>query len=297
MSEMISDYLKRLKEALSGVDDAVAQDALYDAEEYLRTSLEQFRSEKPEVAEEEIMNDIIDKYGSPGEIAGAYRELEARLTPVFAERPRSGKSSPISRFFGVLLDPRAYGSFFFLIFSLVTGIIYFTWATTGLSLSAGFIVLIFGIPFFGLFLLSIQGLAMVEGRIVEGMVGVRMPRRPIFYRRDMKAWEKFKYLAGSGSTWKAILYMIVKLPVGIISFTIVITMISISLSGILYPFWWLFSGFHTMHVGVSVVYISPWILPLFAAVGILWLILTLHLSKALGKVSGSLARAMLVNKM
>ncbi|MGV7194671.1 hypothetical protein [Xanthomonas axonopodis] len=35
----ISDYLAQLRQALAGADPAMIQDALYDAEEYLRAEL------------------------------------------------------------------------------------------------------------------------------------------------------------------------------------------------------------------------------------------------------------------
>ncbi len=41
-------------------------------------------------------------------------------------------------FFGVISDPRAYGALMYMLLSLVTGIFYFTWTITGISLTAGF---------------------------------------------------------------------------------------------------------------------------------------------------------------
>ena len=42
------------------------------------------------------------------------------------------------------------------------------------------IIMIFGIPLAALIFLSFRGLAWLEGRIVEALLGVRMPRRPVF---------------------------------------------------------------------------------------------------------------------
>ncbi|MFC1984321.1 hypothetical protein ACFLVO_04865 [Chloroflexota bacterium] len=52
----------------------------------------------------------------------------------------------LKRFFGVFVDPIAWGSFLYPLFSLATGILYFTWVVTGISLSTGLIVLIIGLP-------------------------------------------------------------------------------------------------------------------------------------------------------
>jgi hypothetical protein len=48
-------------------------------------------------------------------------------------------------------------------------------------------VLIIGIPFAILFLGSVRVLSLVEGRIVETMLGERMPRRPLYTARG-KGW-------------------------------------------------------------------------------------------------------------
>ena len=98
-------------------------------------------------------------------------------TALRAPPPRPRKSA-IGRFFGVAADPRAYAALFYMVLSLATGIFYFTWVVTGTSLSAGFAVLIIGIPFVILFLGSVRMLSLLEGRIVEVMLGERMPRRP-----------------------------------------------------------------------------------------------------------------------
>ena len=75
---------------------------------------------------------------------------------------------------------------FYMLLSLATGIFYFTWTVTGVSLSAGLSVLIIGLPFIVLFIGSVRALALVEGRIVEAMLGARMPRRPPYPARGCR---------------------------------------------------------------------------------------------------------------
>lgn len=65
----------------------------------------------------------------------------------------------------------------FMLLSLFTGILYFTVAVTGLTLSLGLMILIIGIPFFVGFIGLTRVLSLVEGRLVEAMTGERMPRR------------------------------------------------------------------------------------------------------------------------
>ena len=293
MPHRIDEYLAGLRRALEGSDRATIHDALADAEEHLRTALELALQEHPDLTEEKALEAIMEEYGTPEETAAAYRDIEERTQPVFAAR-RPEHHSATGRILGVFIDPRAYAALLYMFFSLITGIIYFTWATSGLSVSAGVIILIIGIPFFGLFLLSVQGLALVEGRIVEALLGVRMPRRPIFSRKDLPMWEKFKSLVKDRRTWLTILYMIILMPLGIIYFTLFLTLLIFSLYGILSPLLFYYFGLPLAHINGVDIFVPGWYAPLTVFAGILLLMLTLHLAKGLGHLHGRLAKAMLV---
>jgi len=180
----IDGYLRQLKEELKDCDRATVQDALSDAEEYLRNALENLRESKPGVAEENVFSSVVEEYGTPAEIAEAYRKIEARTSLSLASRTKRGNNSFPGRFFGVVIEPKAWGALLYLLFTLATGIIYFTWTVTGISLSLGLLILIIGIPIAGIFILSTRGLALLEGRMVEALLGIRMPHRPLFSPKD-----------------------------------------------------------------------------------------------------------------
>lgn len=184
MFNTIEEYLDALKKEMQGSDAALTQDAQADAREHLSMALEVAREKTPDESEADALKVIIEEYGTPEETAAAYREIERRTTPSLkqAKKPQSFWG----RLFGVYIDPRTWGSLLFMFITFVTGIIYFTWAVTGVSLSISFLILIIGVPFAFLFLLSVQGLALLEGRLVEALLGVRMPRRPLFANPGMK---------------------------------------------------------------------------------------------------------------
>jgi len=173
----IDEYLKQLRQALEGQDPALIQDALYDAEEYLRAEV----AAHPDKSESDVLELIASTYGAPDEVAAAYRDTEAKVKAALkTPAPRAAAhSSGVARFFGVYQDPRAYTSLFYMLLTLATGIVYFTFVVTGLSLSAGFAVLIIGVPFFLAFIGIARVLALGEGRLLEAMTGERMPRRPL----------------------------------------------------------------------------------------------------------------------
>ncbi|MBN1886303.1 MAG: sensor domain-containing protein [Candidatus Krumholzibacteriota bacterium] len=294
MNAMIAEYLERLRIALHGADRATVQDALSDAGEHLATALAQAVETDPAADPRVAVSRIVEEYGSPEEIAAGYLELERQHVPPLAPGPvRRDRSLP-ERFFGVIADPRAYASLLYLLLSLVTGCIYFTWAVSGISLSLGFLVMIFGIPFIAFFLISVRALALVEGRIVEALLGVRMPRRPVFVSGDEGWWKRFRALLLDGRTWSTILYFVIMLPLGTLYFCVTITLLAYSLSGIFQPV--LQYGFKLplAQFGGWSFYTPGWLMPVTVVAGLLLLLGTMHVTKGIGRLHGRIARALLV---
>jgi len=302
MIRSIKQYLSLLKKELSGCDRATIQDALSDTEEHLSMALNSIMSDG-NTPESDALAQVIEEYGMPEEVAKAYSEIEHRMTPAlsrtsYTEEPEKtegkDKRSFLRRFFGIFANSRAWGSILYLLFSLVTGIIYFTWAVTGISLSAGLMVLIIGLPFAGLFILSVRGIGLVEGLIVEALLGIRMPRRPLFYRKNMGWWQRFKQLVADKHTWLSLVYMILQLPLGIICFTVLVTLTAVSLCFIALPILQLGFDVPVSYINGVAYYLVGWMLPLTVMTGILLATLTMHLAWYLGRKHGALAKALLV---
>jgi uncharacterized membrane protein len=296
MINSVEGYLQQLKRELSGCDRATIQDALSDAEEYLRNALENQPETQPRVSADSIFPSIVEEYGTPSEIAEAYRKIEAHSSPALTTSTRRSEPSFISRFLGVVIDPRAWGALLYFVFSLVTGIFYFTWSVTGVSLSLGLLVLVIGIPFAGIFILSTRGLALLEGRLVEALLGVRMPHRPLFSAKSQGLWGKFKTLISDRYTWFSLVYMLLLLPLGIIYFTVFVTLMAVSLYLVVTPVLELAFGLPLFSNFDSTYYLNGWMMPVVIVLGILVFVLTLHLAKFTGNLHGRLAKAMLVRE-
>jgi uncharacterized membrane protein len=297
----IPEYLEQLRAALRGADPAMIQDALYDAEEYLRSEL----AEQSGKSEAEVIASVAGSYGAPEEVAEIYRDTEVTVNRALRAPVQAKRKSFLGRFFGVIVDPRTYGALFYMLLSLATGIVYFTVVVTGASLSAGLMVLIIGIPLLVLFLALIRVLSLVEGRIVEVLLGERMPRRPLYTQRG-KGWlERIKEIFTDGRTWTAMLYFLLMLPLGIAYFTVAVTGLTMALAFIAAPLaaWlgianirsdvdgWMLIGDAGNGVTTSV---HAWELPLLFVGGFLLLFAMLHLVKGIGKLHGLLAKHLLV---
>jgi uncharacterized membrane protein len=286
----VQEYLDQLRAAFAGEDPALAQDALYDAEEYLRGELH----DHPEKTEEQVLAAIATTYGAPEEVAEAYRATEAKVQ-VALRTPRPQKrSSSLGKFFGVLADPRAYGALFYMVLSMFTGIFYFVWAVTGMSLSLGLMVLIIGLPFCLLFLGSTRLLSLVEGRIVETLLGVRMPRRPVHPGGSRPFKERVIEVFTDRRTWTTLLYMVLQLGLGIIYFTLFVTIVSIAATLILSPVELLGLGHMWIYVDDEYMTLPIWVAPLLMAFGVLVLVGFMHLARGIGYMHGHIAKNLLV---
>lgn len=203
------------------------QDALSDAEDHLSAALAGLKLDQPEVSEEEALGQVVEQHGTPSETASANMEVERRTVPSLM-REEQKQSSGLARFFGVYADPRAWGSLLYMLIAFVSGIIHFTWAVTGLSLSVSFLIFIFGFPLAILFLLSVRGLALIESRLVEALLGVRMPRRPLFFEKGLKLLERLKLLVTDKHIWLSILFMLIQFVLGTVYFVLNVPVLSIS---------------------------------------------------------------------
>ena len=294
MFNTIEEYLEALRSEMKDADLALVQDALADAREHLSTALAEIRESSPKTKEADALKKVIEEYGTPEETASAYKEVERRTSPALKQTPKS--YSFLGAIFGVYADSRTWGALLFMFIAFVTGIIYFTWAVTGLSLSLSLSVFIFGLPLAILFLLSVQGLALLEGRLVEALLGMRMPRRPLFAQRGLKWFERLKVLVSDKHTWFSLLYLILQMPLGVLYFSLMVTLLFLSLGFMVVPVvQWVFH-FPTYQIN-SVGYDLPvWSLLLIQLGGFLLLTLALHLARAIGWLHGRYAKALLVTE-
>jgi len=294
----IRAYLAELRTRLKGQPAALIQDALADCEEHLRAA----RADAGAQSEADVLAEIIETFGTPQEVAEEYVAMEQAIKGPFASASATTiDDRDVERgpgFFGVLIDPAAYGALIYMLLSLATGIFYFTWAVTGVSLSVGLAILIIGIPFALLFIGSVRVIGWIEGRIVEALLGVRMPRRAPSSPGGGTLMENIKAVLKDGRTWTSLIYMILHLPLGVLYFCIAVISGAVSLGVLSSAIYEIATGQNTVQVQgypeLDAFFNTIPGLALLAVAGFLGIILTLHIARVIGYIHGRIAEALLV---
>ena len=245
-------YLAELQAAMTGLDAATIHDALVDAENHLRTAL------RSGVSIDQAIND----YGSPQEIARAYFDEEQqvsapqvdagpRLRASHPEPDTQGTPSIVKRFrqipiIKIWADPRAWGSaIYFLVPGFAIALASFVWVVTLGSLSIAMTPLLIGIPLFIFLMGSVRVISLFQGKLVELMIGIRMPHRmqpvviPVLRGSgaELNFWRRIRFWLTDIRSWLSLAYLLGNFFVVVILFSLFMTLSAVALVLVLAPLW------------------------------------------------------------
>jgi hypothetical protein len=117
----------------------------------------------------------------------------------------------------------------FLLISFPLGLLSFIVTVTGLAVSLGTIVIWIGLPLLWLTLLCVRGLAELERQSVSRLLG--LPIRRWWRPRSGPArgfLRHFGRMLRDPYTWTSVLYMLLKMPLGILNFSLTLTLVLLS---------------------------------------------------------------------
>jgi hypothetical protein len=201
-------------------------------------------------------------------------------------------------FFEVLATRRAYTTLLYLLLSMATGILAFTYTVTGLSLSLGLAILIIGIPVTLAFLAGTRLLAVAEVRLLKALVGDEGSPDPDLLPEGQDWLARLGTLLRDRRTWTSLLYFLLLMPLGIAYFALFVSLLSLGLSLVAVPFASLFhaAGSLTWDLGEGAwMMANPRLVAALCGLAGLALIpLTFHLALVLGRFQVWLARHLLV---
>lgn len=209
-------------------------------------------------------------------------------------------------------DSTMAGNIVFLLLAFPLGLLYFLVVIIGFSVGVSTLVVWVGLPILFATVVLIHGMATIERYMVTSLLHL-----PIAYRERQHEEASRGFLRRFGSilrdpfTWTGALYMLLKLPLGIISFTLALVLPITSIAITFMPVAYLINLLVNMILLKNGIQSSGEIIPYFievrgdfdlvmfarsfigVPVGLAFCVFTHFLLNGLARLSGELARAML----
>jgi putative sensor protein len=128
------------------------------------------------------------------------------------------------------------GNITFLLLSFPLGLIYFLVTIIGFIVGMSTLILWIGLPILFATLVLVRGMATIERRMATNLLHVSFPHQKQSYDIPQRGfWQRFGGVLRDPLTWTSMIYMILKLPLGIVSFTLALVLPIVSLAITLLP--------------------------------------------------------------
>ena len=201
-------------------------------------------------------------------------------------------------FFGVITRGQSYINMLYLLLAFPLGLFYFVFLVSGLAIGISTIIIWIGL----LFLLAVfavwYALIVFERQLAIWMLREEIP--PIVREEipNQTTWQRFVSAVKNPVTWKGLAYLFAKFPLGIFSFVVLVTLLSVSLALLVAP---LYYNLVSAEVDITLFYglENPVIIDtlsealIASLVGFLLLVGSMHVFNWLAWVSAKFARVML----
>jgi signal transduction histidine kinase len=154
--------------------------------------------------------------------------------------------------FGALVDQRTWSELLYCLIGLPLAIFGFTAVVTALSLGAGLLITVVGVFILAATVSAAGMFGEVYRGLGRGLLRIEV-EKPIVRRRP-GIWG---FLAEPNG-WRAIIFLILQLPVAIVDFTVAVAFWTYGLGGLTYPLWYgflpkhQFQGHGPVHRGVKI---------------------------------------------
>ncbi len=198
------------------------------------------------------------------------------------------------KFFGVVGRGRTYGNILYLLLAFPLGIFYFILLVTGLSLSLPLIILWVGLFILLAVFLMWYALAAFERQMAVWLLGEDIPPMTRQDLSNKSLWQKFTATLANPVTWKGLVFLVAKFPIGIISFIVVVTLGSVSAGLLSAPFYYQFANPQITFFWNTVWVINSLPEALFLSlVGVFATLVSMHVFNGMAWLSAKFARVML----
>lgn len=212
--------------------------------------------------------------------------------------------SALSKFFGVVIRGQTYLNALYLLLAFPLGLFYFVFLFIGLSLGLATIIVWVGLLVLALVFAGWYAMLAFEREMAIGILHEDMPPMS---RQDLAGkslWQRFIATLRNPITWKGLVYLLGKFPLGIFSFVVLVTLVSGSAAFIGLPFYYQYvhPAIDLSGLSFGAYSFTPiWLIDtlpealLGCLFGLLLALISLHIFNGLAWVSGKFARVMLAN--
>lgn len=186
---------------------------------------------------------------------------------------------PTGGFLAAVAHPQTFRNLLYLLMSFPLGLIYFIFLVVGLSLGIGTAIIWIGaFVLIGTFL-AVKGFTAFERKIASGLLQTTIPSRtvarPLPINVERTVFEKAWALMTSRESWAGIVYLLVKFPMGIVSFVLAVALIPTALTLTVSP---LLSMIPPLEMNLGAWKIdTPYEAAPFSLVGIVLMFFSLHI--------------------
>lgn len=142
--------------------------------------------------------------------------------------------------FGAPFRLRTYTNLLYLMLAFPLGIAYFVFLVAGLAVGFGLTLVWIGLPILALVFAGSWAFAAFERQMAIHLLGAEVPpmSQPMPGTEARTAWQRAGDFFGNPVTWKGMGFLLIKLPLGIVSFVAVVTLLATSSALLLAPVAW-----------------------------------------------------------
>jgi hypothetical protein len=196
----------------------------------------------------------------------------------------------LRKFFGVIVKLETYLGLIYLLLAFPLGLSYFIFLVTGFSLGISLVIIWVGLLILLLVFAATWGLSAFERLMAIWFLQEDIPPMSPPVASEISFWGRIKLHISNPVTWKGLLYLLLKFPIGLLSFVSLVVLLSITFRFLLAPILFQFelfqySGFWRID--------TLWEAGLAFVLGFFMLFISLHVLNFIAFLSGRFAALML----
>ncbi len=195
----------------------------------------------------------------------------------------------MQKLFNVFVRPQTYLNLVYLFLTFPFGLIYFIILVTGISLGIGLLILWVGFLILAAVLALTWAFTLFERQLAMNLLQVQIQQRPSTAVPSETILHQLKRLLTNSQTWKGMLYLFLKFPLGTLTFSVAVTLLALSFGLILAPLLYQFVPMDFFYIQVDNLSLAL----IMMVIGIFLLPLSLHALNYLAELWGKVTEIFL----